>query len=91
MMSGVVKYVVIGSLSVLVASNAVFGALGRVGFLELSLIFLGGMGLGASAAGLLYRLARIRRRRREVEGKSRYTSTNGYGGMAEPVSRIPVR
>ncbi len=62
MMSGIVKYVVVGSVSVLVAANAAFGAIGVVGLLDTALIFLGGAGAGAAIAGLLYRLSRIRRR-----------------------------
>lgn len=62
MVSGIVKYAVVGSVSVLVAANSAFSAVGSLGLRDTALVFLGGLGVGGSCAGLYHQARRLRRR-----------------------------
>jgi len=62
MMSGIVKYAVVGSVSVLVAANSAFSTVGSLGLRDTALVFLGGLGTGGACAGLFHQARRLRRR-----------------------------
>lgn len=64
MMSGIVKYAVVGSISVLIAANSAFSTIGSLGLRDTALVFLGGLGAGGSCAGLYHQARRLRRRAR---------------------------
>jgi|GEM_PF-2720257 len=85
MISGTLRYVVSGSIAVLVAANAAFNVIGSVGLLDLSLIYVGGMGTGAAVAGLLYRLAGIRRRRLALGRSGRIPSPTELSDLRKGV------
>lgn len=61
MMSGLVKYAVAGSISVLIAANGAFSTVGSFGLRDTALVFLGGLGAGGSCAGLFHHARRRRR------------------------------
>lgn len=62
MVSRIVMYAVVGSISMLIAANAAFNTVGVLGLQSTALVFLGGVGVGASGVGLYHHTRQLRRR-----------------------------